>query len=45
MLAESGKKLDAVLDFEVPDDKLVDRISGRRIHPASYAQLPHSSMS
>ena len=35
MLAESGKKLDAVLDFEVPDDKLVDRISGRRIHPAS----------
>ncbi|KAK8803814.1 hypothetical protein WA158_001508 [Blastocystis sp. Blastoise] len=35
MLVENGQKLDAVLDFEVPDEKLVDRISGRRIHPAS----------
>lgn len=28
-------KLDAVLAFDVPDNKLVERISGRRVHPAS----------
>ena len=35
MLAADGVKLDAVLAFDVPDSKLVERISGRRVHPAS----------
>lgn len=28
-----GVKLDAVLDIEVPDEKIVDRMSGRRVCP------------
>ena len=35
MLAKDGMKIDAVLAFDVPDEKLVERISGRRVHPAS----------
>ncbi|GBF96883.1 adenylate kinase [Raphidocelis subcapitata] len=35
MLSERGKKIDAVLNFEVPDSLLVDRVTGRLIHPAS----------
>ena len=35
MLAADGMKIDAVLAFDVPDSKLVERISGRRVHPAS----------
>ena len=35
MLAEDGMKIDAVLAFDVPDAKLVERISGRRVHVAS----------
>ena len=35
MLAKDGMKIDAVLAFDVPDSKLVERISGRRVHPAS----------
>ncbi|WP_149561801.1 adenylate kinase [Streptomyces cacaoi] len=30
-LAETGQKLDAVLDLEVPEDEVVKRIAGRRI--------------
>ncbi|MDT0443579.1 adenylate kinase [Streptomyces johnsoniae] len=30
LLAESGEKLDAVLDLEVPEDEVVRRIAGRR---------------
>ena len=33
MLEESGKKLDAVILFEVPDEVVVERLSGRRIDP------------
>jgi len=33
MLKESGKKLDAVILFEVPDEVVVERLSGRRIDP------------
>ncbi len=33
MLSESGKKLDAVVLFEVPDEVVVERLSGRRIDP------------
>lgn len=35
MLATDGQKIDAVLAFDVPDEKLVERISGRRVHLAS----------
>lgn len=35
MLKKAGHKIDAVLDFEVPDEVLVDRVTGRWIHPAS----------
>lgn len=33
MLKESGKKLDAVILFEVPDEVVIERLSGRRIDP------------
>ena len=35
MFAESGKKIDKVIEFKVNDDILVERIEGRRIHAAS----------
>lgn len=35
MLLEQKAKLDAVINFTVPDSILVDRIVGRRVHPAS----------
>lgn len=35
MLEARGKKIDAVLQFEVPDSLLVDRVTGRLVHPAS----------
>ena len=31
----AGVKLDAVLEIDVPDDAIIERISGRRVHPAS----------
>lgn len=34
-LAAAGVALDCVLEIQVPDDKVVDRISGRRVHEAS----------
>ena len=33
MLEEMGKKVDAVVLFEVPDEVVVERLSGRRIDP------------
>ena len=33
MLTQMGKKVDKVILFEVPDDVVVERISGRRIDP------------
>jgi adenylate kinase len=33
MLEELGKKVDAVVLFEVPDEVVIERISGRRIDP------------
>ncbi|NPB05816.1 MAG: adenylate kinase [Aquificae bacterium] len=33
MLAELGKKVDAVVLFEVPDEVVVERLSGRRVDP------------
>jgi adenylate kinase len=35
MLAEENTSVDAVVNFNVPDKELVERISGRRVHPAS----------
>lgn len=35
MLEKRGQTVDRVLSFEVPDEKLVERITGRWIHPAS----------
>ncbi|KAK9863995.1 hypothetical protein WJX84_008951 [Apatococcus fuscideae] len=35
MLQKKGTGVDHVLSFEVPDSVLVERISGRLVHPAS----------
>ncbi|KAG6580284.1 adenylate kinase [Phytophthora cinnamomi] len=35
MLAEENTSVDAVINFNVPDKVLVERIAGRRVHPAS----------
>lgn len=35
MFENKGKKVDNVLEFRVDDDALVDRITGRRVHPGS----------
>eukprot|EP01024_Parvocaulis_polyphysoides_P068486 TRINITY_DN83561_c0_g1_i2.p1 TRINITY_DN83561_c0_g1~~TRINITY_DN83561_c0_g1_i2.p1 ORF type:complete len:244 (+),score=37.35 TRINITY_DN83561_c0_g1_i2:502-1233(+) len=35
MLAVTGHQIDRVLNFEVPEQVLVERVSGRWIHPAS----------
>ncbi|CAI5513626.1 unnamed protein product [Closterium sp. Naga37s-1] len=35
MLEKKGQKVDKVLNFEVPDSVLEERITGRWIHPAS----------
>ncbi len=34
-LHSAGIKIDKVIEFEIPDNELVARLSGRRIHPAS----------
>jgi adenylate kinase len=31
----AGVKLDAVLEIDVPDEAIIERMSGRRVHPAS----------
>lgn len=35
MLADENTQVDKVVNFNVPDSILVERISGRRVHPAS----------
>ncbi|KAJ0392424.1 hypothetical protein P43SY_007592 [Pythium insidiosum] len=35
MLAEEKTQVDKVINFNIPDTVLVDRIAGRRVHPAS----------
>ena len=35
MLAESGQKIDLVIEFQLDDEILVERVEGRRIHPPS----------
>jgi adenylate kinase len=35
MLKSQGHGLDKVVHFEIPDELLVERITGRRIHEAS----------
>jgi adenylate kinase len=35
MLAKEDTGVDAVVNFNIPDEVLVERISGRRVHPAS----------
>lgn len=35
MLSSKGNSIDAVLNFSVPDELLVERVTGRLIHPAS----------
>lgn len=35
LLSQSGQKLDKVFNFEVDDETLIKRISGRRVHEAS----------
>jgi adenylate kinase len=34
-MKNAGVKLDAVLEIDVPDDAIIERMSGRRTHPAS----------
>ena len=34
-LRDAGVPIDYVLEFDVPDDEIVKRMSGRRVHPAS----------
>ncbi|MDR3213908.1 MAG: adenylate kinase [Azoarcus sp.] len=34
-LREAGVRIDIVLEIDVPDAEIIDRISGRRVHPAS----------
>jgi len=34
-MQEAGIKVDHVIEFDVPDDVIVERMSGRRVHPAS----------
>lgn len=34
-MREAGVQLDAVVEINVPDDVIVGRVSGRRVHPAS----------
>ena len=34
-LAAAGLKIDIVIEINVPDEKIIERLSGRRIHPAS----------
>ncbi len=34
-MRSAGVRLDAVLEIDVPDDAIIDRMSGRRVHPAS----------
>ncbi|KAE9157440.1 hypothetical protein PF005_g32831, partial [Phytophthora fragariae] len=36
MLAEANTTVEAVINFNVPDEVLVERISGRRVHSRSY---------
>jgi adenylate kinase len=35
LLEKQGKHLDKVIELKVDEDRLVDRIEGRRVHPAS----------
>eukprot|EP00891_Asterochloris_glomerata_P007680 jgi/Astpho2/7680/e_gw1.00115.187.1_t len=35
MLQKKGQEVDRVLDFQVPDGLLVERVTGRLVHPAS----------
>ena len=34
-LKRAGVKLDVVLEIDVPDEAIIERMSGRRVHPAS----------
>lgn len=34
-MQEAGIKVDHVIEFDVPDEVIVERMSGRRVHPAS----------
>jgi adenylate kinase len=34
-MKHAGVKLDLVLEIDVPDEAIIDRMSGRRVHPAS----------
>jgi adenylate kinase len=34
-LKQAGVKLDVVLEIDVPDESIIERMSGRRVHPAS----------
>ena len=42
-LKAAGVKLDFVLEFDVPFEAIIDRISGRRSHPASAAPTMSST--
>src|ERR1700712_3303945 len=34
-MKEAGVKLDVVLEIDVPDESIIERMSGRRVHPGS----------
>ena len=35
ILAAAGLKIDIVIEINVPDEKIIERLSGRRVHPTS----------
>lgn len=44
-LKEAGVKIDLVLEFDVADEVIVERMSGRRVHQPSGAYLPRGVQS
>ncbi len=44
-MKDAGVKIDYVLEIAVPDDQIVERMSGRRSHPASGPRVPRQIQS
>jgi len=42
-MKQAGVKLDLVLEIDVPDEAIIERMSGRRVHVASGARTTSSS--
>ena len=39
-MKDAGVAVDFVLEFDVPDEEIVKRMSGRRVHSGSVPYLP-----